>query len=168
MNSHFKLQMEKSRETELTRISRELIYLQSNLQKKQKKLKSVLVEKDAEIAARDSKIEELTRRLLERQRQQLPMPPSPAAAAKSGLETPESTNSSSSSSSEEDSGGSGGRVPKFEIKPLRRPSSPKLSIMLPPPLPPPRPPNSGRFRRRLPPSRGHGADEAFLCTPSVS
>ena len=59
--------MEKSRETELTRISRELIYLQSNLQKKQKKLKSVLVEKDAEIAARDSKIEELTRRLLERQ-----------------------------------------------------------------------------------------------------
>ena len=77
--------MEKSRETELTRISRELIYLQSNLQKKQKKLKSVLAEKDAEIAARDRKIEELTRRLLERQ---LPLPPTIPSPAKSGLETP--------------------------------------------------------------------------------
>ena len=166
MNSHFKLQMEKSRETELTRISRELIYLQSNLQKKQKKLKSVLVEKDAEIAARDSKIEELTRRLLERQ---LPMPPGadhllPCVVTKSGLETPEST-ASSSSSSEEDSGR--GCVPKFEIKPLRRSSPSRQKIMLPPPLPPPRQSN-GRLRRRLPPSRGHGADEAFLCTPSVS
>ena len=161
--------MEKSRETELTRISRELIYLQSNLQKKQKKLKSVLGEKDAEIAARDSKIEELTRRLLERQ---LPMPPGAdhllPCVTKSGLETPESTaSSSSSSSSEEDSGR--GRVPKFEIKPLRRPSSPsRQKIMLPPPLPPPRPSHNGRLRRRLPPSRGHGADEAFLCTPMVS
>ena len=158
--------MEKSRETELTRISRELIYLQSNLQKKQKKLKSVLNEKDAEIAARDRKIEELTRRLLERQ---LPMPPGGdqllPCVTKSGLETPEST--ASSSSSEEDSGR--GCVPKFEIKPpLRRSSPSRQKIMLPPPLPPPRPSHNGRLRRRLPPSRGHGADEAFICTPMVS
>ena len=161
-------QMEKSRETELTRISRELIYLQSNLQKKQKKLKSVLSEKDAEIAARDRKIEELTSRLLERQH--LPMPPGGdqlllPCVTKSGLETPEST-ASSSSSSEEDSGR--GCVPKFEIKPLRRSSPSRQKIMLPPPLPPPRPSHNGRLRRRLPPSRGHGADEAFLCTPMVS
>ena len=161
--------MDKSREAELTRISRELIYLQSNLQKKQKKLKQVLREKDAEIVARDRKIEELTKRL----ERQLPLPP--LSPAKSGLETPASTATSSSSSSEEDN--SYGRVPKFEIKPLRKspkskrgpaPDDGDAKIMLPPPLPPPRPPTNARFRRRLAPLRGHGPDEAFLCTPSVS
>ena len=144
--------MERTRETELRNLGRELIYLQSNLQKKQKKLARDMAEKDAQIAARDKKIEELTQRLEEK----LPMPPT-----KSGLETPESTNSSSSSSEDDIC-----KVPKFEIKPPLR--SKRADIMLPPPLPPPRPSAAGRFRRRQPPSRGHGADEAFICTPSVS
>ena len=144
--------MERSRETELRNLGRELIYLQSNLQKKQKKLARDMAEKDAQIAARDKKIEELTKRL---NAEKLPMPPT-----KSGLETPESTNSSSSSSEDDIC-----KVPKFEIKPPLR--SKKQDIMLPPPLPPPRP-SAGRSKRRQPPSRGHGADEAFICTPTVS
>jgi hypothetical protein len=166
--------MEKSRDVELTSIARELIYLQANLRKKQKKLAAVMKDKDAEIAERDQEIESLRSELRESANlatnARLPLPPSPIKS--SGLETPASS-SSSSTSGDEISPCSFSRVPRFVIRPKKSPSAAarKLdlhdaNILLPPPLPPPR--SLSRFRRRLPPVRGHGPDEAFMCTPGDS
>ncbi len=150
--------MEKFREQELSRISRELLYLQANLQKKQKALNKVLKDKDAEIARQAEEIESLRKEQISAR---IPLPPSPA---KSGLETPAST----SSSSDEGTPKRKSAVPKFCIKPKKSPARCLLDmddaqVLLPPPLPPPR--VNTRFRRKMPPFRGHPADEAFLCTP---
>ena len=163
--------MEKSREAELTRISRELIYLQANLKKKQKKVETVMREKDQELERKDLEIEGLKRRIDDLSSSSttlaavIPLPPSPG-----GLETPGTTSSSSSSSGEDEDQqpSPSRRVPKFSIRPKKSPGK----FVLPPPLPPPK--VSTRYRRRLNNNNSgnwnnsgswNAADDAFIGTP---